>query len=134
MYGHPFSPLVCSAVLQSVRIAPRRVFLMFRMFVASLLGCFFHLASVSTLCSQTISTYSVNGINIGDLFGSSVSGVGDINGDGFDDFAAGAIYGGGTGRPGTVTVFSGVDGSTIYNFMAACQTDVSAQSSKGLAT
>ena len=54
-----------------------------------------------------------------DRFGSSVAGVGDVNGDGVDDFAVGArlddVGSGFYSRydRGSVTVYSGADGSTI---------------------
>ena len=34
--------------------------------------------------------FTVNGVNAGDMSGASVSGVGDINGDGYDDLLIGA--------------------------------------------
>jgi len=44
------------------------------------------------------------------LLGESVSGIGDVNGDGFDDILAG-----GSGDAGQAFVFSGLDGSIIYS-------------------
>ncbi|MBI3818021.1 MAG: FG-GAP repeat protein [Planctomycetes bacterium] len=53
------------------------------------------------------------------LGNTQVAGVGDLNGDGYPEFAAGAIYdtGGGSGGYGTsgaIYVFSGKDTSTVY--------------------
>ena len=53
--------------------------------------------------------YTVNGDSAGDLFGWSVSGAGDVNNDGFDDFIAGAPYDDNNGSDsGSARVFSGV--------------------------
>ncbi len=51
--------------------------------------------------------YGFNGDNDNHELGSAVSGMGDINNDGYDDFAAGA--------PGRyIRTYSGIDGSTLY--------------------
>ena len=61
--------------------------------------------------------FNFDGDSLLDFFGRSVSGVGDLNGDGFDDFIVGA-----PGTPfgnaisGYARVFSGSDGSVLYNF------------------
>ena len=52
--------------------------------------------------------YTFNGDAVQDFFGTSVSGVGDVNSDGFDDFIVGA--------GARTRVFSGSDGSVLYNF------------------
>jgi len=59
--------------------------------------------------------FQKNGVQPADQFGSSVAGVGDLDGDGLADFAAGAPFGG-ANREGTVTVFSGADGSRLFLF------------------
>ncbi len=49
-------------------------------------------SSDDSLVSDAISERFLNGLNSSDRFGYSVSGAGDVNGDGFDDLIAGAPY------------------------------------------
>jgi len=61
--------------------------------------------------------YSFNGEGSSDSFGTSVSGAGDINGDGFADLIVGATgQGNGGTNSGSAYVFSGFDGSTLFRF------------------
>ena len=61
--------------------------------------------------------YSFEGESRMDYFGFSVSGAGDVNGDGFDDLIVGALgVGDDTARRGCAWVYSGVDGSILYKF------------------
>lgn len=60
-----------------------------------------------------------------DNVGSSVSGTGDVNADGFDDFVighSGAAPGGLTGA-GSASVYSGVDGSLLYQWTGVAAGD-----------
>ncbi len=61
--------------------------------------------------------YTFNGDAADDLFGYSVSGAGDVNGDGFDDLVAGAPFDDDNGdASGSARVFSGKDGAILYTF------------------
>ncbi len=59
-----------------------------------------------------------DGATPGDLLGSSVSGAGDVDGDGFDDLVVGAIFTdpGGLTDVGSAFVYSGSDGAPIWQF------------------
>lgn len=59
--------------------------------------------------------YTFYGDSVGDLFGSSVSGAGDVNGDTYADLVVGTYYDDSNGvDAGSAQIFSGVDGSILY--------------------
>jgi len=59
--------------------------------------------------------YTLYGDSTGDQFGKSVSGAGDVNGDGYDDVIIAAFLDDNNGgNSGSVRVFSGKDGKTLY--------------------
>ena len=61
--------------------------------------------------------FTFSGDSAGDEFGLSVSGAGDVNGDGFADLIVGAPGDDNNGiASGSARVLSGIDGSTLFTF------------------
>jgi FG-GAP repeat protein len=62
--------------------------------------------------------YQWDGAAIGDIFGYALSGAGNVNADGIPDLiiSATGVDFGGTGRQGSVFVFSGADGSLLHRW------------------
>ena len=61
--------------------------------------------------------YTFHGDSSGDAFGFSVSGAGDVNGDGFADLIVGAPVDDNNGsNSGSARVLSGLDGSALHEF------------------
>ena len=69
--------------------------------------------------------YQVDGVAAGDNFGISVSNAGDVNGDGKGDFIVGAHRAdpGNRNLAGSAYVYSGADGSTLYQLDGAAAGD-----------
>ena len=84
-----------------------------------LLVTFFISATADSLEAQTMThvpLYTFNGDSGGDQFGVSVSGAGDVNGDGLADLIVGAVFDDNNGTSsGSARVLSGSDGSVLYN-------------------
>jgi hypothetical protein len=72
--------------------------------------------------------FSFAGDSGDDQLGYSVSGAGDVNGDGCDDIIVGAIY---DGKGGRAWVVSGKDGSVLYKTKATAAGDRMAASVSG---
>ena len=82
------------------------------------------LAPASYSQSVPFVLYTFNGDSPDDRFGSSVSGAGDVNGDGVPDLIVGAYRDDNNGLTdsGMARIFSGSDGSILYslNGESAC--------------
>jgi len=77
--------------------------------------------------------YQWDGGSSGDSFGKSVSGAGDVNGDGFADLIVGAFNAspGGITRAGSAHVYSGADGSQLFKWDGESEKDEFAYSVSG---
>jgi hypothetical protein len=64
--------------------------------------------------------YTFHGDSVEDLFGFSVAGAGDVNGDGFADLIVGALWDdiGGHHNSGSARIFSGATGAILYTFFS----------------
>ena len=68
--------------------------------------------------------YSIDGDDPDERFGLAVSGVGDLNADGHDDFIVGACQDPTNGnQAGEARVFSGVDGSLMFRVLGESSGD-----------
>ncbi|MEE9394638.1 MAG: integrin alpha [Planctomycetota bacterium] len=71
----------------------------------------------TTALSQLPIRFTVDGDSAGDRLGFSVSGAGDVNGDGFDDIIVSAPLDDNNGPDsGSARVYSGFDGAILYTF------------------
>ena len=78
-------------------------------------------ASAQTVGGSFDTLYQWDGAAANDRFGYSVSAAGDLNQDGFDDLIVGTKYSspGGLSEAGSAFVYSGVDGSLLYQWDGA---------------
>ena len=68
--------------------------------------------------------YTFTGEAVGDWFGISVSGAGDVNNDGFDDLIVGAIFNDAGGfDAGRAYIYSGQSGALLYTFTGEAAQD-----------
>ena len=75
--------------------------------------------------ASTAQLGSVTGLEAGDRFGSTIARLGDLDGDGVDDFAVGAAAAdpGGSSDAGQVRVFSGATRATLFTLDGAAAGD-----------
>ena len=85
-------------------------------FSLSLLACALAVAPAFAQIITHVPLYTFHGDSAGDRFGQSVSGAGDVNGDGFDDLIVGVPNDNSASGRGSALVVSGVDGSVLYDF------------------
>jgi len=79
-------------------------------------------AASTALAGDHVLTHTIDGDSSGDRLGHGVSGAGDVDADGHDDFIAGAYYGNGS-RPGYARVYSGKTGKILYTFKGTSNYD-----------
>ncbi|NQU49630.1 MAG: FG-GAP repeat protein [Planctomycetes bacterium] len=74
--------------------------------------------------------YQWDGVSEDDVFGTSVSSAGDMDGDGYDDVVIGAAFTspGGLQYAGSAYVYSGANGSLMHQWDGAADNDVFGQS------
>ncbi len=94
-------------------------------------GSLFSLALSPLLCAQEL-IYSIDGDSPDERFGLAVSGVGDLNADGHDDFIVGACQDPTNGsQAGEVRVFSGADGGLLFRILGESSGDFFGNSVSG---
>ncbi len=77
--------------------------------------------------------HNLLGSALGDNFGFAVSGAGDVNNDGFDDFIVGIPRDGTAGSDvGAAKIFSGLDGTELYHILGSTMSGFSGRAVAGL--
>jgi len=91
------------------------------------------LLSAQTVGGTVNLKYRFDGSAVGDQLGNSVSGAGDVDGDGFADLIVGAqlANSNGLGASGSAFVFSGADGSQLFRFDGQASIDLLGRSVSG---
>ena len=101
----------CAAVVSVSRVSTASVRLV------TVLALLVLTAGVADAQITYVPLYTFHGDSAGDRLGISVSGAGDVNGDGFADLIVGAYDDDNTGTDsGSARVLSGLDGSELYEF------------------
>jgi hypothetical protein len=81
-------------------------------------------AALSLAAGAQTALFTITGSATGDQLGKSVAGVGDVDGDGWSDFALGAPYADSNGvDSGSVKVISGRTGLVLFTFKGAVAGD-----------
>lgn len=89
-------------------------------------------ASLSLTVNAQDLLFDLPGEAAGNRFGYSVAGIGDVNGDSTPDWAAGAPFSDENGSmSGSVRVFSGLDGSELFEFLGDSAGDLFGSSVAG---
>ena len=98
----------------------------FRLFMAVLVTI---MAIGTAAMAQVSPVYTLTGEAVDDQFGYAVSGAGDVNNDGFDDWIVGAHINDAAGTSaGRAYVYSGHDGTLLYTFTGEAAYDHFGQS------
>lgn len=93
--------------------------------ITSITSACFAALTFSLAASAQLTVYSHYGVNPSDQQGWAVAGLGDVDGDGVEDYAAGAPFAGlvSSFRPGIVRLYSGRTGEVLRTWYGAAHGD-----------